>query len=604
MQGTRTIAVLWGLVAALLIAVLVATALAEPTLLTGALLAVLVAVLFLATALTLRDLPGARGGAAPRASASAFEAIVNIALDAIISVDEQHRIVLFNEGAERIFRYDADEVRGRPLDTLLPERFHGLHGRQLDHFAESPTTARRMGERSEIVGLRANGEEFPAEASISKMHIDGERYFTVVLRDITERKREEGRERFLAGTTELLTSSLDYQETLRRLARLAVPELADWCVVYVIEDGELRRLQSAHADPAKDALLAELQAYAMDRSRPHPVFPVVETGESELIEEFPASLMAAVAQDDHHLEILRAVGMGSVIMVPLTARDRTLGAIALVNEPGGRRFWPADLAFAEDVGRRAALAVDNARLYRQARAAIAARDEVMGVVSHDLGNPLSAIFVGTRLLKRSLEKEDAPAATHRQVDDIRRAAAQMERLIGDLMEIQRIEAGHLAITPAPCSTRTLVDDACRSMEPLAEEKEIRLTREIHADDPAVYADHARIMQVLSNLIGNAIKFTPEGGRVTVSAAENGGAVVFEVKDTGSGIAADELPHVFDRFWQSRHGNRRGVGLGLAITRALVEAHGGDIDAESEEGAGSTFRFTLPRPPSGAGGGGA
>lgn len=599
MSAKRMAVVLWAAVAALLVAVLFASQRGEPALVTGALLAVLIGVLVVATARTLR-LPAARSAAAPRTTASAFEAIVSIAADAIISVDDEHRIVVFNEGAERIFRYRFEDVRGERLDMLLPERFRAVHRRHMQAFATGGTNARRMGEREEIVGLRANGEEFPAEASISRVHIDGERYLTVLLRDVSDRKKAEARERFLAQSTEVLTASLDYDETLRRLARLAVPGLADWCVIYLEEDGELRRLETAHADPDKDALLARLRAYAMDPSRPHPVFPVIETGEAELIEEFPPSLMASIAQDEEHLELLQTVGIGSVIIVPLGARDETLGAIALVNDPGGRRFLPEDLALAQEMGDRAALAVDNAGLYRQARTAIAARDEVMSVVSHDLGNPLSAIFVGTRLLRRRLDGPGEDAAALRQVDDIRRAAEQMERLINDLLEIQRIEAGHLVIEPEPCFTGALLEDAGRTLKPLAEEKNIELRWDDRTGpDAAVHADPSRILQVLSNLVGNAIKFTPEGGRVVVS-VENGSEVTsFAVTDTGPGIAPAELPHVFDRFWQSRQRYRHGVGMGLAIAKAIVEAHGGSIAVESEEGSGSTFRFTLLHPPPGA-----
>ncbi len=600
MGVNRTGGVLWGLVTAFFAAVVVGSALSAPTLLTGAFLAVLVALLIPATAWTVRRLT--RDGALQSARPT-METIVSIAADAIISVDADQRIVLFNEGAERIFRYDAEEVLGKPLDILLPERNRSIHARHIQEFGETAARARRMGERTEIAGLRANGEEFPAEASISKMHVEGERYFTVVLRDITARKRAEERERFLARVTETLSSSLDYEKTLERLADLAVPELADWCVIYMIENDAVHRLHTAHRDPDRADLLAELRRYALDRSRPHPVFPVLETGETDLIEEFPPSLTRSIAQDEEHLRILKELGIGSVIIAPLVARGETFGAMAFVTEPGGRRFWPEDRALVDELARRAAQAVDNARLYRQARSAVAARDEVMSIVSHDLGNPLSAIFVGTRLLIRRLDRLDDAADAVRQVEDIRRAAAQMERLIDDLLEMHRIEAGRLEIQTEPREVGALMREACRAIQPLAEEKEITLRCESDGlGDLRALADEDRIMQVFSNLVGNAIKFTPEGGNVTVSARPDGDRVTLSVRDTGPGIAPEDLPYVFDRFWQARKGGRHGVGLGLSIARAIVEAHGGEIHVESREGAGSTFRFTLPRAHAGDGGG--
>ncbi|MFW5947542.1 MAG: PAS domain S-box protein, partial [Gemmatimonadota bacterium] len=346
-----------------------------------------------------RLVPGLRARRAPdydealRLSRARFERIVEIAADAIISVDEDQSIILFNRGAEEIFGYSRDEILGCPLDLLLPERFRGIHHRHMEQFAGGREVARHMGERREIAGLRKDGREFPAEASISQMETPVGRVFTVVLRDVTERKKAEQTQRFLSDASAVLARSLDYEETLAELTRIALPHLADWCIIDMVDDGGLRRIQVAHPDPALADAAEALRAYPPEPARPHPTHTVLETGEPELIETVTDSFLRGVAADDEHLALLRRLGMASVLVVPLVARSHTLGAVALVAADRSRAFAPDDVMLAQELARRAALAVDNARLYREARDAVAARDEVLSVVSHDLGNPLSAVRV-------------------------------------------------------------------------------------------------------------------------------------------------------------------------------------------------------------------
>ena len=523
-----------------------------------------------------------------------FDRIVEIAADAIISVDETQRIILFNAGAEEIFGWSREEVLGRPLDVLLPERFRATHGRHLAAFGKGPEVARRMGERREIAGLRRDGREFPAEASISRLDTPTGRVFTVLLRDITDRKRAEETQRFLAEAGEALAGSLDYGATLDGLVRIALPRLGDWCAVDVCDDdGVVRRLQVAHRDPARADLAAALVAYPPDPARRHPAIAVIETGAPEMVATVTEAFLVAIARDEVHLELLRALAPRSLLVVPLKARGHTLGALSLFACDEAREYGEDDLALAMELARRAALAVDNARLYREARDAVAVRDEVLSVVSHDLGNPLSAILVSTRVADRLLERGEA-AAAREHVAASREAARQMERLIRDLLEIRRIEGGRLVLVPRREPVRGLVDEAVAALRPVADDRGIRLEARLPEPlPPPVAADADRVRQVFSNLIGNALKFTPEGGRITVTVARAGDDVVFGVEDTGPGIAPEDLPRVFDRFWQARRHGSHGIGLGLAIARGLVEAHGGRVEVESEVGRGSRFLFTLP-----------
>jgi PAS domain S-box-containing protein len=522
-----------------------------------------------------------------------FERMVEISADAIISIDERQRIILFNTGAEAIFGYQRDEVRGKPLELLIPDRYRPFHRAHMQSFAEGAEAARRMGERREIAGLRKGGQEFPAEASISRLDTPTGRVYTVVLRDITERKKAEETQRFLADSSAVLARSLDYRTTLAGLARLALPHLADWCVIDVLEDGRLQRIEAAHRDPAMDAVAEALKRFPPDPTRPHPSLTVVETGEPELIEHVSDSFLEAIASSPEHLEILRRLEPRSLMVVPLVARGRTLGAFGLFSARTDRRYDAEDRLLAVELARRAALAVDNARLYRQARDAVAARDEVLSIVSHDLGNPLSAIRVSARVLERLLDSGNLDAA-RTQLEGIRSAALQMERLIKDLMEIRRIETGRLRLVRRAEPVRQLLEEASRSLREVAEEQGVAIESRLEEGTPAIVrVDADRIQQVFSNLVGNALKYSPPGGVITVTASPADDAVVFAVRDMGPGIPADHLPHVFDRFWQAHQQGSHGIGLGLAIAKGLTEAHAGTMSVESEPGVGSVFSFTVP-----------
>ncbi|HEX6134466.1 MAG TPA: ATP-binding protein [Longimicrobiales bacterium] len=541
-----------------------------------------------------RDVTEARWAErALRASEARFAGIIGIASEAIISVDENFQITLFNQGAESIFGYRSGDVLGQPLDTLLPDRFRGMHNRHMRNFAASPVVARRMGERQEIMGLRRDGTEFPAEASISKLDLFGSTVFTVVLRDITERKRVERAQRFLAQAGAILASSLDYETTLASVAALTVPELADWSVVYVRQDdGTVRRLEIAHADPARRALVEELLTYPLDPRAPHPVFTVLETGEAEIMRDVGDAFLDALSQTERHREIYRRLGLRSMMIVPLVARGTTRGAMGFFSG-APQRYGPEELSVAQDLALLAALAVDNARLYREAQDAVRVRDDVMAVVSHDLGNPLSAIRIGTSLLLRTIPQAEHESGGWQHLEFIRQSAQQMENLINDLLDVKRLETGRVQLDRRDIPVDTIVQDVMKVFRPIASGRSIALTTEIPATIRRVSADEHRLVQVLSNLVSNAVKFTEPGGSVIIRANDAAGVVLFSVSDTGPGIPAEHQPHVFDRFWQARREGKKGLGLGLAIARGIVEAHGGRIWVESPPGAGTTFLFTIP-----------
>jgi signal transduction histidine kinase len=265
----------------------------------------------------------------------------------------------------------------------------------------------------------------------------------------------------------------------------------------------------------------------------------------------------------------------------------TLAAIG-----SGRRFSERDLVLAEEVARRTAVAIDNAQLYARAQRATRARENTLAIVSHDLRNPLSSVLMALTLLLRIPERRKPPVLVA-ELERIVRGANRMNRLIQDLLDTASIDAGHLSVEPSALDVTIEVFEALEAVRPLADGKSLRLDSDLPKDLPLVFGDGPRLQQVFGNLLGNATKFTPTGGTITIGATRSGDVVTFSVADTGPGIAAAELPRLFDRFWQAPRTARLGTGLGLFIAQGIVEAHGGKLWVESELGVGSTFFFTLP-----------
>lgn len=408
--------------------------------------------------------------------------------------------------------------------------------------------------------------------------------------DVTDRKREEDRSRFLAEAGHLLTGSLDYQETLKRVAELAVPQIADWAAVDLLQDGEVARVAIAHPDPDKLAMAEEIATrWPEDPERPGAVTRVQQTGEAMLLPEIPEEMLAEIAQSDEHLRMIRELGLRSAMIVPLEAREQILGSITFIGSESGRVFQEPDLEFARALADRAALAVDNARLYEEARAASRARDDMVAIVSHDLRSPLNAVLAGASLL---LDVPLPDEKRREQYRSIQRSAERMERLTRDLLDITRIEAGHLRVEPSAEDPRSLIAEALDAATHAAGRTGIFLSSDVPDGLPRVRADRPRVLQVLDNLLSNAIRHTPEGGRVTAAVERAGGSLRFRVTDTGTGIAPDLRDHVFDRYWQAERSDHGGAGLGLPIAKGIVDAHHGEIWVDTEPGRGTTFYFTL------------
>ncbi len=523
--------------------------------------------------------------------------ILAISADAIISIDENQRITMFNEGAEKTFGYPRAEAIGVPVEQLIPERFRAAHREHVDAFASGPQAARLMGARKgEIFGLRKNGEEFPANAAISKLAIDGSSVVTVALRDVTEQKRVENEQRFLAQIGPVLASSLSYEETLAKVAELAVRDLADICLVEVVdESGEIGWVRVASRDHSKVWLTSILGRSRRNGSRTR-LFPAVLERKCPVLMRRPtAQAVISLAGNERQGQALVAAGVQSVVVVPLVAGERLLGAIAFMSSAASGGYGPADLRLAEEVAHRAALAVENALLYRAARRATRARDDVLAIVAHDLRNPLNTIVMAAGAL--GPPHGEAERRSERPAVFIERAAMRMNRLIEDILDVSSIDAGQLSMELGEVAPGEIIAEAIESQQPIAAAASLELRQDVSVRLPLAEANHDRLLQVFENLIGNAIKFTKPSGQITVGAAPRDGEVLFWVSDTGSGIAEHDLPHVFDRFWQG--GKRKqgpGSGLGLPIVKGIIDAHKGRVWVRSSPGHGSTFFFTIPTAP--------
>ncbi len=480
---------------------------------------------------------------------------------------------------------------GKPLSSLVPL---GERGVFQQHMRECVEKERRVTSEITLVA-RKRGLVRIQMVSVPTLNAPGvEGAFRTALIDISALKALEHKLRFLAQAGEKLASSLDYAATLSAVAHLAVPLLADLCIVDVLdEDGVSHPIQIVFADPAKQRHLAEqAKQFVPRKGWTTPQGTVMESGEPMLLTEMTPGGRWGGSDQDENAEAMRAVGIQSMMIAPLKARGRTFGALTFAAAESERRYSAQDLAFAEEIARRAAVAIDNARLHEEARRAMQARENVLAVVSHDLRTPLSVI-----LMKTTMMLELPSESERRSAEFIHRSAETMRRLIDDLLDSASIGAERLSIELNRCAVESLVDEAMEMVQPLVAKKKIRLSSESSiADRVEVFCDRARLLQVFGNLLGNAIKFTDEGGTIIVRSETRGAEAWFSVIDTGPGIPHEDLSRLFDRFWQARKTARLGTGLGLSIAKGIVEAHRGRIWAESQLGVGTTLTFAVPLAP--------
>jgi PAS domain S-box-containing protein len=413
-------------------------------------------------------------------------------------------------------------------------------------------------------------------------------------RDAAESARRQSA--FLADATAILARSMDYEQTLAAVARLAVREIADWCAVDIVdEEGRLRRLAIAHMDPAKVEFARVLkERYPPDSDAKDDVREVMRTGKPAMMATVPADWPAATARDEDHLRILKELALTSYMCVPLVSASRTFGAMTFAFAESGRHYTDRDLAFAQDVAARAALAIENAFAYRRANEANRLKDEFLATLSHELRTPLNAILGYAQMLNMGV------LSGERQLNAVAvltRNAEALRQIIDDVLDVSRITAGRLRMNVRPVELDDILQNAVATIQPAAEAKGVSLQLKTESNVAPVYGDPDRLQQVVWNLLSNAVKFTPRGGHVQLRLERVESSIEIVVSDDGQGVEPAFLPHIFERFRQAdsrfsrEHG---GLGLGLAIVRELTELHGGTVSASSDgPGTGATFRVRLP-----------
>ena len=519
---------------------------------------------------------------------AARDAVVAAMRDGLIVLDEQDRIADLNRTAEKILRRTASDAIGRAASEIVPDPIEAC----LDPTRAGATTSEvRLGDGPDahVYEVRVVPLPGPAGGALGR---------AMLLRDITAHGHAQTllRATFMAEASAALASSLDYEATLQQVARLAIPVLGDWCTVYMLgEDREIRRVAVAHTEGEHAELARALRSYppspVSDRSS---VAEAMRTGTSILTPEIPETYVGSIAQDAEHLAIMRRLAFRSSMTVPLQARGDVLGALAFFTSDPDRRYDSADLALAEDLARLAGLAVDNARLYREAQRAIQARDEFLSVAAHELKTPLTTMLGFAQMLLKHLTPEGQldERIVNRALRAIEQQSERLGRLVTRLLDIARIEGGRLAVEPVPTDLVPLLEGVVNMMQ--ATTSQHRIVARTPTSVPAL-ADPLRLEQVLTNLVDNAIKFSPASEPIDVDLTVTSvGMARLTVSDRGQGIPPEGRARIFDRFYQARSSDlASGMGLGLYICRQIVEQHGGTIGAEFPAEGGTRFVVVLP-----------
>jgi PAS domain S-box-containing protein len=523
------------------------------------------------------------------------EEFLNATTDGVYTIDRDGHILFANPATAAQLGYAPEELIGRNAHDL----FHYAHPdgtpfpREACPIARAGREGRPVLVQGEVL-WRRDGSSFPVAYSSSPVHRDGRVVGAVVrFTDVTEQKRAEDGLQLLAESGRVLSLSLELDETLQAIAGVAVPQLAEIVMVDLVQaDGCIHRVGAAQGDERLIDLFDQARQIPPRLGDGGPQAQVIESGRTLLIPEIPDAWMDTVGRGPEHAALVRRLGPRSLLVAPMRSREDVLGTVSFVRTDGPPPFDEADQELAEELARRAAMAVENARLYDAARRATRARDDMLGVVSHDLRNPIHSIFMSSSFLLELLP-EQGMKVERTQAAVIKRAAERANRLIQDLLDITHIESGRLSLDRGPHDAASIAAEALEQAGIVAADKGIRVVRGEMARGATLWVDRDRIVQALGNLVSNALKFTPPGGRVEVSVAKDGDSVRISVSDTGPGIAPDQLPRLFDRYWQGNTADRRGVGLGLSIVQGIAAAHGGDVQVRTELGAGTTFTLVLP-----------
>ena len=512
--------------------------------------------------------------------------------DAVIGKTLDGTITSWNRAAEKLYGYSADDVVGRSVRMIFPQE----KAAELLGILEKLKRGERI-ERYETVRVRKDGSRAHVVLCIYPIRdADGEiRGATAIARDITARKRAEGAQRFLAEAAAALSTSLDYEKTLDSIAELAVPTLADVCVVDMIEDHSLRQRSTAQAGAAYDECLRSIQSrYTLDTDSPQPIWDVLRTGVSRLVNDVPDTQLPSEHVDVEALRSMRDVGVESCMVVPLVIRGRPAGAISFMSVDPRHRYSKDDLALADEFAARAAVAVDNARLYRDAKEAVKARDEFLSVAAHELKTPMTSLRGFVQLAIRQLDRDGTPdpMQVRQALRVIDQQSRKLSNLISQLLDVSRLEAGRLSLERQVVDIGKLVEGVVEAVMASSTEHAILVRIPVTV---LALVDPLRVEQVAINLLDNAIRYSPAGSLIDVEVSQpSRDTVRLSVRDHGPGIPPEFRDQIFTRFNHTQSTDRvGGMGLGLYISREIVQLHGGEIVAEFPEDGGTRFVVALP-----------
>ncbi len=522
-------------------------------------------------------------------------AIVESSEDAIIgkALDSTTRILSWNAGAERLLGYRPEEAIGQSILLIIPPERHDEERSILERL--------RRGERLEhydSVRVAKDGRRIDVSLTISPVRDRDGRVVAAatIARDISAKKRTEQTSRFLADASAMIAELTDYESTLHRVASLAVTAFSDWCAVDLQQgDGSVKRLAVTHSDPDKVEIAREIfRRYPPRPSDARGVMKMLRSGRTEWAAAIPDSLLREMTQDEEHFRAVRKLGLKSFICVPLRSGGRTIGALSFGTAESGRVFDSADVAAAEDLAHRAAIAIENATLLARLREADRRKDEFLAMLAHELRNPLAPISTAAQIWR---SKAPPVSELRWATDVVDRQVQQMARLVDDLLDVSRISRGKVELRKERLELATVVSSALDTSRPLVEKWGHELAISIPPEPIFLDADLTRLAQVLSNLLNNAAKYTDHGGRISLTAEPQDGHVLIRVQDNGMGIPPEMLSSIFDMFTQVDRTLERsegGLGIGLTLVQRLVELHGGSVEARSEgPGKGSEFLVRLP-----------
>lgn len=651
-----------------------------------------------------------------------FRAVFEGAYDAILVADENGLITMINKKLGERFGYEENELIGQPIEILIPDRYRTSHVHSRKKYS-AHAHSRPMGAGLDLYGRKKDGSEFPVDISLSPNHTEDGLRVTAIIRDITERKKFEDQQKFLADMGRVLGEAFDYEEKIEKLAELLVTKYADSCVIKVVEDGEL--VYKASATKLKENN-EEFKEYAKKFLMPG-VFGsvhVLNTGEPVIVEDVQKEIIENSEVDEMNKKTLKELRAVSYALLPLISQGRAVGTLGFLNNTEKSKISKTDVDFFKIIASRCAVALENARLHQYSRLAevvtnnlpsliaywdnnqicrfanksylewfgidpekligtsmidllgeplylknkpfiegalagkvqqfardltmkttgelhhtnalyipditqgkvagffvlvtditevkeaelealsqkdraeraVKTREEILAVVSHDLKNPLAAVSLSADFLNqvKPLEWPTVRECGAR----IQRSVKQMQMLISDLLDFAKMESSSFAVELSDENAQQIITQVVDSFKNLVEQKKMTIRINMPSDIKNVACDGGRIVQVLSNLIGNSLKFSPAGGEIVVAAKDAGQSLMISVADNGPGISAEQLPKVFDRFWQSEKTKKLGSGLGLSIAQGIIFAHNGKIWVESEIGKGTTFFFTIPYSQSG------